>query len=54
MSSARLPLGPRTRDASRMALDIQGPSRDAAIDDDGEPIVSRLPEQLGVRAPISS
>jgi hypothetical protein len=34
-----------------MALDVYGPTRHAAIDDDGEPIVARLPGELGVIAP---
>jgi len=34
-----------------MALDVYGPTRHAAIDDDGEPIVGRLPAELGVAAP---
>jgi len=34
-----------------MALDISGPTRHAAIDDDGEHIVARLPAELGVTAP---
>jgi hypothetical protein len=34
-----------------MALDIHGPTRHAAIDDDGEPVIARLPAELGIRAP---
>ncbi len=33
-----------------MALDIHGPTRHAAIDDEGEAIVARLPAELGVPA----
>lgn len=34
-----------------MAFDIQGPTLQAAIGDDGEHVVARLPAELGVAAP---
>lgn len=34
-----------------MALDLSSPGRTAAIDDDGEHVIARLPAELGIKAP---